>query len=90
MWVAFVFMAYLVLALLIPAAWVLVPVWRSAREPRTTNCPALDRTAVIHLDPWFAARMRASGEDRMRVRDCGFWPERSGCGRECLRQIANR
>ena len=90
MWVAFVFLAFLVLALLLPSLWALKPVWLAANRPRLTNCPVQDRLAAIRLDPWFAVRMRARGENRRRVKECEFWPEFAGCEQRCVRQFVKR
>jgi len=87
MWAVYTFVSYLALALLIPVAWALAPVWRRARLPRSVNCPALRDSALVELDAWYAVKMHTLGNDERRVRICSHWPERGGCGRECLAQI---
>lgn len=88
MWVAPVFVAYLVLALTIPLVRALAPVWRRARIPRQVRCPQIGAAAAIDLDAWYAVKMHAIGDSELCVRDCSRWPEDRGCGRECLIQIA--
>ena len=87
MWVAGVFVSYLLLALLVPATWALARVWRSARIVREVRCPQLHSSAVLFLDPWYAMKMHALGEQGLSVRHCARWPEQAGCGQECLVQI---
>ena len=84
MWVVGFFLFYLLLALLIPAFRVLVPVWRKARICRPLRCPFSGRAAVIELDPWYAIRMHALGDRELRVKDCSGWPEGRACGQSCL------
>ena len=88
MWVAGVFVSYLMLALLIPATWALARVWRRARIVREVRCPEFNVSAVLMLDPWYAVTRHALGEQGLSVRHCSRWRERTGCSRECLIQIA--
>ena len=87
MWVVYCFVSYLALALLIPAGWALVPIWLRARKGRHVYCPAASHTAMVALDPWYAVRMHALGNQELAVKACSQWPQRSNCGRACLVQI---
>ena len=87
MWVVYCFVSYLALAMLIPVGWALVPIWRRARAARHVYCPAASHTAVVSLDPWYAARMHALGNRELRVKDCSQWPQRCNCGQACRVQI---
>jgi hypothetical protein len=87
MWVVYTFIAYLVLALLIPAGWALGHTWRRMRRSRHVTCPAVAAPALVTLDPWYAVRMHALGNNELRVKDCARWPARRNCGQECLAQI---
>ena len=89
MWVVYTIIGYFALALLVPACWALLPVWRRARVAREVKCPALAAPALVHLDPWFAMRRRAFGGYELRVGGCSEWPDRRTCGRECLEQLHN-
>ena len=84
MWAVFTVIGYFLLALLIPAVWSLAGVWRRTRGTRAVTCPELAGPAAIEFDGWYAVRMHALGEAELRVLACSHWPERSGCGRECL------
>ena len=88
-YVVYAFICYLLLALLIPLAWALTPVWRKARLARHVSCPAAGHPAVVELDAWYAVRMHALGNEEKRIRDCSEWPRCSRCRRECLEQIGN-
>ena len=87
MWVVFFFFGYLALALILPASWALVPVWRKARASRHVDCPAAAHIAMVDLDRLYAVRMHALGNPELRVRDCSQWPARRNCSQDCLAQI---
>ena len=87
MWVIYFFVSSLVLALIIPTCWALVPIWRRARAGRKVACPAAAHIAMVELDPWYAVRMHALGNRELRVKDCSQWPQRRHCGQACLVQI---
>lgn len=90
MWVTYFFVSYLILALAIPLCLSLVPLWRRMREDRSVRCPGQSKTATVRLDPWYAVKMHALGEQELRVMDCSQWPEQCACGQECLVQIGAR
>ena len=87
MWVVYVFIGYWILAIAGPAVWASWPTWRRARIARRVTCPGNSGPALVSLDPWYAVRMHAVGNDELRVKNCGRWPEARKCGRECLEQI---
>jgi len=87
MWAVYTVIAYFLLALLAPTGWALWRTWRRARVSRQVNCPAIGAPALITLDPWYAVRMHALGDNELRVGNCPRWPEQRDCGRECLTQI---
>lgn len=87
MWVVYTFISYLILALLVPIAWALWPIWRRARVSRRVTCPSASAPALVTLDSWYAVRMHALGNSEVRVETCERWPERRQCGQECLAQI---
>jgi hypothetical protein len=88
MWAVYTFIAYLVLAILVPAGWALGRTWRRTRTSRQVTCPAVGAPALVLLDPWYAVQMHALGNDERRVRDCARWPQQRNCGRQCLTQIS--
>jgi len=87
MWVAWLFVGYLLLAVAIPLAWTLVPVWRAARAARIVRCPEGSKPVTVRLDPWYATKMHMLGDRGRRVQDCTEWPGRASCDRGCLVQL---
>ena len=85
--VVYAFISYLLLALLVPLAWALTPVWRKARLTRQVSCPAAGHPAVVKLDAWYAVKMHAMGNDDKRVGSCSAWPRCGHCRQECLAQL---
>ena len=85
MWPVYFFLSYLVLALLIPICWVLMPVWRRARTARPVDCPDGSCSALVSLDAFYAAKMHALGNRGLRIKSCSEWPQRSACSQQCLR-----
>jgi len=84
----YAFISYLLLALLIPLGLALVPIWRKSQVARPVTCPSSGKRASIGLDPWYAMKRHAFGEDEQRVRECSEWPACRGCSQECLVRIA--
>ena len=66
--------------------WVL-PAWRAYRGARTVTCPETGESATVQVD---AARVAASawgGVPDVRLKDCSRWPEKAGCGQDCLIEL---
>lgn len=57
------------------------------RGKRLITCPETHRPAAVDLDAKHAARETLFGAPHFRLQDCSRWPERQGCGQECLSQI---
>ncbi len=89
MWAVYTFICYLALALLAPVAWASWRVWRRAGVSRHVTCPALRAPALVQLDPWYAVRMHALGNDELRISQCARRRECPDCGEECLAQIGS-
>jgi hypothetical protein len=53
------------------------------RGERVITCPESRRSAGVRLE---AGRAALGG--KLRLAECSRWPERAGCGQECLVQIA--
>ncbi|HLK69119.1 MAG TPA: hypothetical protein VKU19_37055 [Bryobacteraceae bacterium] len=89
MWSVFTVMGYFLLALLLPVGWALGRTWRRAKVARHLTCPESGIPALVRLDPGFAVRMHARGEDELLVRDCTQWTETGRCGQTCLQRFGN-
>ncbi|MEO8584898.1 MAG: hypothetical protein ABI584_01935 [Acidobacteriota bacterium] len=75
-------------ALAVVSILVAVPVLRVARGTRLVSCPETKETAAVALDPLRAALAWIGDEPgRLRLSDCSRWPEKEGCGQECLGEV---
>ena len=79
--------AGLFLLSLIPVAWVALRAYRRFRGTRVITCPETGCAAAVEVDKGHAAATYAIGEPDLRLTSCSRWPEREGCGQECLSQI---
>ena len=84
MWPVYLVITWFVLALVVPVSLASWHAWRRARTARRVACPVIGAPAVVTLDPWYAVRKHALGDNELRVIGCECWPERRDCGRECL------
>lgn len=57
------------------------------RGKRVITCPETGAPAAVEVDARHAAITSILGGPDLRLNDCSRWPERQGCGQECLRQI---
>ena len=57
------------------------------RGKRLVTCPENQKPAAVDLDAIHLARDAAFGTPQLRLSECSRWPERQGCGQECLKQI---
>lgn len=59
------------------------------RGTRVVVCPETHQAAAVTLDARRAATSASLGQAHLRLDACSRWPERQGCGQECLDQIAS-
>lgn len=69
------------------ALWRALPTWRALRGKRLVECPETHTAVAVDVDARRAAMGRLLGEKGFELRTCTRWPERAGCGQECLGQI---
>jgi hypothetical protein len=74
-----------VLVLLAVLRW--ITAWLSYRGDRVVTCPENERPAGVKLDARRAAATSFGTGPRLRLQECSRWPEKAGCGQECLREI---
>ncbi|MFB3854402.1 MAG: hypothetical protein ACE148_11335 [Vicinamibacterales bacterium] len=83
--------AYLVLAIAAVIAGFFVVQfvrrYQQLKGTRLVSCPDNHRTVAVEIDPRRAALGAVVGKPRFELRECSRWPEKKGCGRECLSQI---
>jgi hypothetical protein len=79
--------------LLIAAAvftWVavrFVGAWLRYRGSRVITCPENLKPAGVQVDATRAALSGVAAAPNLRLRSCSRWPEKAGCGQDCLQQI---
>jgi hypothetical protein len=69
------------------AAWRLGSIWWKNRGQRVITCPETKAPAGVVVDAGHAASgLFGQGPD-LRLSDCTRWPEKAGCGQECLSEV---
>jgi len=54
---------------------------------RLVTCPETNQAAAVQMDARHAAAESFLNRPHFRLSDCSRWPQRLGCGQECLREI---
>jgi hypothetical protein len=80
-------MVMMLLTLVAAAGVVALRVLLRWRDTRLVRCPETGAPAAVHVDLKGALLDEILGRDALRLRDCSRWPERAGCGQECLAQV---
>ncbi len=57
------------------------------RGTRVVSCPETRAVAAVEVDLAHAVSTAITGRPHFRLSDCSRWPERAGCGQECLAQV---
>lgn len=57
------------------------------RGKRLITCPETQKTAAVDVAAGEAALGAFLREPTLRLKECSRWPERQGCGQDCLQQI---
>ncbi len=65
-------------------AW---PLYRRFRLARVVVCPETGRAAHVTIDARRAAATALAPRPDLRLTSCSRWPERGGCGRECVERL---
>jgi hypothetical protein len=60
--------------------------WLKYRGRRVVACPENSRPAGVQVDATRAA-LNLFGKPDLHLSSCSRWPERAGCGQQCLSQI---
>ena len=75
-------------ALILALAPLIRAYWRS-RGQRHAACPEAQEPAAVEADPMDAAFHAFLKIREIHLQSCARWPEKAGCGQECMSQIAN-
>jgi hypothetical protein len=65
----------------------LLTLWWKFRGQRVIICPENHAAAGVVVDSRHAAWTGATHLPQLRLSECSRWPEKQGCGQECLSQI---
>ena len=65
----------------------LVRAWMRFRGDRAITCPENLRPAGVRVDALHAAATSFHNAPEFRLSACSRWPERAGCGQQCLAQV---
>ena len=76
-----------VAAIVVYLAARLIGAWLRYRGARVITCPENLQPAGVRLDARHAAASALASAPDLRLSTCSRWPEKAGCGQECLRQI---
>ena len=69
------------------AAWWFARVWMKYHGRMVITCPENQKPAGVSVDTRHAVATGLGGKPDLRLADCSRWPERAGCGQQCLGQI---
>jgi hypothetical protein len=72
---------------LAPLAWVALRSYLKYRGEGVLTCPETGKPVAVELDAKRVAATEMSGDRRLLLKSCSRWPERSGCGQECLAAV---
>lgn len=61
--------------------------WLKYRGPRVITCPENQKPAGVSVDARHRAATALGKAPELRLSSCSRWPERAGCGQQCLAQI---
>jgi hypothetical protein len=62
--------------------------WLKCRGARVITCPENLRPAGVTVDAGGVAVHPFTSNPRLRLSSCSRWPERAGCGQDCLSEVA--
>jgi len=69
---------------------VTVGTYRRLKAARSVVCPRTARVAGVKVDAVAAAVGSAFDRLPLRVTSCSLWPEKRGCGQECVGAFRER
>jgi hypothetical protein len=67
--------------------WRIVGAWVKYRGNRLITCPENQRPAGVRVDAGHVAATALGRHSELRLSSCSRWPEKSGCGQQCISQV---
>lgn len=80
-------LAIALVALFYLYAWHPLRTYFTLRGERLVTCPENRQTAAVRVRAASAALGSVVAHPGLRLKECTRWPEKAGCGQECLAQI---
>jgi type II secretory pathway pseudopilin PulG len=77
----------LVVVILAVSASLLVRQYLRWRAVRVVTCPETQLHAAVKVNALRATRNSLRAHPALRLSECSRWPERAGCGQECLKEL---
>ncbi len=77
----------LVAVIMSASAALVVRQYRRWRGTRIVTCPKDQTTAAVEVAAWNATLVSLNREPSLRLSACSHWPDRVGCGQECVEQV---
>ena len=77
----------IVVAVLGSLLWIPLRKYLQTRGDRIVSCPDNGQDVAVRVDAVRAALTPEGRPDHLRLEACTRWPEKAGCGQDCLRQI---
>ena len=74
-------------AALVLALAPLIKAWWTSRGQRLVTCPETLEPVAVEIDPMDAAFHALLKTREIHLQSCTRWPEKAGCGQECMSQI---
>jgi hypothetical protein len=83
---------YLLLVVIVVAnvsvvAWLVTRHYLRWRGARLVHCPETHETVAVEVDAADAVRAALRAKPGLHLKECSRWPERAGCGQECLQEL---
>jgi len=72
---------------IVVVVWKMATAWVKYRGDLLITCPENRRPAGVKVQAGHAAATSLVNRPDMRLANCSRWPERAGCGQECLSQL---
>ena len=77
----------IVIATLGIMGWYAVRAYTKYRGKAVVYCPETGEPVAVEVDAAHAAMTISHGIPELRLTSCSRWPERAGCGQECVAQL---
>jgi hypothetical protein len=78
---------FVVIVIVAVSVWLVVRQYLRWRGARVVTCPETQHPAAVEVAAVRATVATLRGQTALRLSECSRWPERAGCGQECLHEL---